>query len=153
LTVARGDPIPAIYAVNLPVTTAVADRAGREIWGYNKFVAAIDVKRNGKKFLTTLCDPENESICSLEGLRGASVPVPPTDMLTFTLLEGRVIKTVIRMLTPFHASNGDSFVFKVGTSSHPMANNLRTLALDGARPVTVQYADLFQALLFPGRAL
>ena len=34
-----------------------------------------------------------------------------------------------------------------------MTNNLRTLALDGARPVLVKYADPFQALLFPGRAL
>jgi hypothetical protein len=38
-----GDPIPGNYVINLPVTTAVANRAGREIWGYNKFVAAIDV--------------------------------------------------------------------------------------------------------------
>ena len=41
---APGDPIPANYVVDLPVTTAVANRAGREIWGYNKFVAAIDVR-------------------------------------------------------------------------------------------------------------
>jgi hypothetical protein len=34
-----------------------------------------------------------------------------------------------------------------------MAKNLRTLALDRSRPVPVQYADPFQALLFPGRAL
>jgi hypothetical protein len=27
------------------------------------------------------------------------------------------------------------------------------LKLDGARPVLVQYADPFQALLFPGRAV
>jgi hypothetical protein len=34
-----------------------------------------------------------------------------------------------------------------------MAKNLLTLALDRACPVQVQYADAFQALLFPGRAL
>jgi len=28
-----GDPVPANYVVDLPVTTAVANRAGREIWG------------------------------------------------------------------------------------------------------------------------
>jgi hypothetical protein len=153
LAAAPGDPIPANYVVNLPVTTVVASRVGREIWGYNKFVAAIDVNSDGKKFSTILRDTENEMIGALEGRRGASVPAPPTDILTFTLLKGRVIKTLIRVLMPFHASSGDSFVFKIGTSRHPMANNLRTLALDGARPVLVQYADPFQALLFPGRAL
>jgi hypothetical protein len=150
---APGDPIPANYVVDLPVTTAVASRAGREIWGYNKFVAAIDVKSDGKKFSTILRDTENEMICALEGKRGASVPAPPADILTFTLLEGRLIKTVIRVLTPVQASSGDSFVFKTGTSRHPMTNHLRIVELDGARPVLVQYADPFQALLFPGRAL
>jgi hypothetical protein len=153
LAAAPGDPIPANYVVNLPVTTAVANRAGREIWGYNKFVAAIDVKSEGKKFSTILRDSENVLVGALEGRRGASIPTPPTDILTFTLLNGRVIKTVIRVLTPFHASSGESFVFKVGTSRHPMTNNLSTVALDGARPVLVQYADPLQALLFPGRAL
>ena len=153
LAAAPGDPIPANYVVNLPVTTAVANRAGREIWGYNKFVAAIDVKSEGKKFSTILRDSENVLVGALEGSRGASIPTPPADILTFTLLNGRVIKTVIRVLTPFHASSGASFVFKVGTSRHPMTNNLSTVALDGARPVLVQYADPLQALLFPGRAL
>ena len=153
LAAAPGDPIPANYVVNLPVTTAVANRAGREIWGYNKFVAAIDVKSEGKKFSTILRDTENVLVGALEGSRGASIPTPPADILTFTLLNGRVIKTVIRVLTPFHASSGESFVFKVGTSRHPMTNNLSTVALDGARPVLVQYANPLQALLFPGRAL
>jgi hypothetical protein len=153
LAVAPGDPIPASYVLNLPVTTVVANRAGREIWGYNKFVTPIDVNSDGKKFSTILRDPENEMIGTFEGKRGPSVPAPPVDILTFTLHKGRTIKTLIRVLTPFHASSGDSFVLKVGVSRHPMANNLRTLALDGACPVVIQYADPFQALLFPGRAV
>jgi Acetoacetate decarboxylase (ADC) len=153
LAKAPGDPIPAMYVANLPVTTTVARHAGRELWGYNKFVAAIDVKSDGDNFSTTLNDLENATICAFEGRRGASVPAPPADILTFSLLNGRLIKTVIRVLTPFHASGGEAFVLKVGTSRHPMTNNLRILELDGARPVLVQYADPFQALLFPGRAL
>ena len=150
---APGDPIPANYVANLPVTTAVANRAGREIWGYNKFIAAIDVKSEGRKFSTILRDTDNALVGTLEGTRGASVPTPPTDILTFTLLGGKLIKTVVRVLTPFHTSSGESFVFKVGTSRHPMTSNLRIVALDGARPVLVHYADPLQALLFPGHAL
>ena len=54
LALAPGDPIPANYVVDLPVTTAVANRAGREIWGYNKFVAAIDVKERRQDVLDVL---------------------------------------------------------------------------------------------------
>ena len=150
---APGDPIAASYVVYLPVTTAVACRAGREIWGYNKFVAAIDVKSEGRTFSTVLRDEGHEIICGLEGRRDASVPAPPTDIVTFTLQQGRLIKTLIRVPTSSFASSGDSFLFKVGTSKHPMADNLRTLALDGARPVLVYYTNPFQALLFPGQAI
>jgi hypothetical protein len=148
---APGDPTPANYVVNLPVTTASACRIGREIWGYNKFVAAIDVNSDGNRFSTILRDAENEMICTMEGERGASVPAPPSDILTFTVLEGRLIKTDIQVLTPFLASSGQGFVFKIGPSKHPMASNLRTVGLDGARPVVVQYANPLQVLLFPGR--
>ncbi len=153
LSLAPGDRVPAIYVTNLPVTTALANRAGREIWGFNKFVAAIDIKRDGKTFSATVRDPENITIAVLEGSRGASVPAPPTDILTFSLLKGRVIKTHIEVQSPLHVGGGDGFVLKVGTSDHPMAKNLRTLALDGKRPVLVQYADPAQALLFPGVAI
>jgi hypothetical protein len=150
---APGDPIAASYVVHLPVTTAVANRAGREIWGYNKFVAAIDVKSEGRIFSTVLRDSGHEIIGALEGWRGASIPAPAADILTFSLLQGRLMKTVIRVLTPSFASSGDGLLFKVGSSSHPMANNLRALALDGARPAIVHYTNTFQALLFPGQAL
>ena len=150
LTLAPGDPIPASYVLNLPVTTAAANRAGREIWGYNKFVTPIDVDSDGKKFSTILRDPENEMIGTLEGRRGPSIPAPPNDILTFTLLGGRTIKTQIQVLTPFRASSGDSFVLKVGTSRHPMANNLRTLALDGARPVLVTVCRPVSVIVVPG---
>jgi hypothetical protein len=148
---APGDPIAANYVVNLPVTTAVANRAGQEIWGYNKFIAAIDITSNGKTFSAVLRDCDNEEICALEGERGTSVPAPPTDILTFTLHRGRLTRTVIRVLTPSLASSGDGFVFKVGTSKHPMTSNLRAIAIDGAHPALIHYTYPFQALLFPGR--
>jgi hypothetical protein len=153
LATASGDPAPASYVVNLPVNTAFANRAGREIWGYNKFVADIEFKNDGRNFSATLHDHEKALICSLEGKRGPSVPLPPTDILTFSVLEGTLIKTLIRLLTPLQLGNGDSFLLKVGPSDHQMARNLRALALDGARPVLLQYADPAQSLLFAGRLL
>jgi hypothetical protein len=150
---APGDPVPAIYVANLPVTTAAANRAGREIWGYNKFVAAIQVRRDGNNFSTILRDTDGAAICTFEGSFGALVQAPPTDIVTFTQLDGKLLKTLIQVLTPARVGSGEGFMLSVGTSRHPMAKNLRTLGLDGARPVGVNYSDPFQALLFPGRAL
>ena len=151
--VAPGDRTPALYVASLPVTTALASRAGREIWGYNKFVAPIDVQRDRKRFSTILRDPANIPILTFAGTRAASIPIPPADVPTFSVLGGRVIRTVIRPMTPFQISGGEGFVLKVGESGHPMADNLRTLALDEAHPALVQYADPLQFLLFPGGVL
>jgi Acetoacetate decarboxylase (ADC) len=151
--VAPGDRIPALYVSDLPVTTTLAHRAGREIWGYNKFVAPIDVQGDSKALSTRLRDPDDAIILTLEGARLASIPTPPADVPTFSMLGGRAIRTIIRPMTPFQLGSGDGFVLNVGKSTHPMAERLRTLALDDARPALVQYADPLQFLLFPGGAL
>lgn len=153
LTTARGDPIPAWYVTNLPVTTAAANRAGREIWGFNKFVTAIEVERERNDFRTIVHDPGNAKILTLQGTSNASVPAPPADVLTFSYLSGKLLKTIVRVMTPFKVSGGDNFVLNVGSSTHSMADNLRTLGLDGARPVLLQSVDPFQSLLFPGQVV
>ena len=153
LSVAPQDPAPAIYVADLPVTTEAANRAGQELWGYNKFVTNIEVKGEGKHFSAIVHDQQNGLISSLEGTRGVSVPVAPTDIYSFSLLEKKIIKTFVQVPTPWHASSGEGFLLKVGDSTHRMAGHLRTLGLDRARPVLVQYADPFQSLLFPGTAL
>ena len=153
MAAAPGDPSPAQYVVNLPVSTPLANRAGREIWGYNKFVAAIDIRGHGDIFSTTLSDLDGALIGSFEYKRGAVVSSPPQDIITFTLLNGKVIRTRIQVFTPFQAGGGEGFAVTIGGSKHPMAKNLRTLALGGGSPETVLYANPFQALLFPGRSL
>src|SRR5260370_2552508 len=153
LAVAPQDPAPAIYVADLPVTTEVANRAGQELWGYNKFVTGIAIKGEGKQFSAIIHDPQNGLISSLEGARGVSVPVAPTDLYSFSLLQKKFIKTFVQVPTPWHASDGQGFLMRVGDSTHRMAGHLRTLGLNGARPVLVQYADPFQSLLFPGTVL
>src|SRR2546426_6596054 len=95
LSVAPQDPAPAIYVADLPVTTEAANRAGQELWGYNKFVTNIEIKGDGKQFSTIVHDPHGGLISSLEGTRGVSVPVAPTDIYSFSLLEKKIIKTFV----------------------------------------------------------
>jgi hypothetical protein len=151
--VAPDDPVPALYVANLPVTTASANRIGREIWGFNKFVTQIDVEFSGRNFSAMACDPAGATILTLKGTRGACVQTPPADVLTFSTLGGKVLKTIVRVMTSFQVGSGENFMLNVGSSAHPMAINLRSLALDGARPALLQYIDPFQSLLFPGQVV
>jgi Acetoacetate decarboxylase (ADC) len=150
---APGDPVPGDYVFNLAVTTATADRAGREVWGYNKFVAGIESVHDADSFSATARDSGNALIWALEGARGASVPMAPDDGFLFSLLGGRIIKTLLRGMAPIEVCAGDRCVVRIGPSRHPMAHNLRKLGLDGARAALVQYADPYQAMLFPGRSI
>jgi Acetoacetate decarboxylase (ADC) len=152
LSTSPKSPVPALYVVHLPVNTALANRAGHEIWGYNKFVAAIDIAEAGARFTMNIRDPDDVAIATFEGTRGASVTMPPNDMVTFSILDGQLMRTVIQMMTPSQLGGG-SFSLKIGESTHPMAASLRALGLDSLSPVLLQYADPFQSLLFPGQAV
>ncbi len=150
---APGDAVPADYVFNLAVTSATANCAGREVWGYNKFLATIEGVHDAENFSMAARDSGNAMIGALEGACGASVPMPPDDEFLFSLLGGRIIKTLLRVMAPVEVCAGDRFVVRIGPSRHPMADNLRKLGLDGARAALVQYADPYQAMLFPGRAV
>jgi hypothetical protein len=152
LATAPQSPVPALYVVHLPVNTALANRAGHEIWGYNKFVASIDIAETDNMFAMTIRDPGGVTIARFNGTRGAAVTMPPNDIVTFSILDGRLIRTVIQMMTPSHIGSGSGFSLQIGESTHPMAANLRSLGLDRLTPVLVQYAEPFQSLLFPGQA-
>ena len=139
------------YVFDLAVTSATANCAGREVWGYNKFLAAIEGAHDGEKFSVTTRDSGGAMIGALEGARGPSVPMPPDDEFLLSLLSGSMIRALLRVVAPVHVCAGDGFAVKVGRSRHPMAENLRKLGLDGARAALVQYADPYQAMLFPGQ--
>ena len=151
LAAAPQSPVPALYVVHLPVDTALANRAGHEIWGYNKFVASIDIADSGNNFSMTISDPDNVMIARFDGTRSASITMPPNDIVTFSILDGQLMRTVIQMMTRSQLGAGSGFSLKTGESTHPMADNLRALGLDNLSPVLVQYADPFQSLLFPGQ--
>ncbi len=145
-------PVPALYVVHLPVNTPEANRAGHEIWGYNKFVAGIDIAESGNAFAMTIRDPDGVTIARFDGTRSASLTMPPNDIVTFSILDGRLMRTVIQMMTPSQLGSGSGFSLQIGESTHPMAENLRFLGLDSLTPVLLQYAEPFQSMLFPGQA-
>ncbi|MDE3175033.1 MAG: acetoacetate decarboxylase family protein [Pseudomonadota bacterium] len=148
--VAPGDDEPALFVLQLPVTTAETDRIGRALWGYPKFVAGIDISGDSRAFSTHLRDGAGAAIAAFEGVFAPLSPSPPTDFATYSMLGDRLLRTRIEALTPFQQGDGAGFSLQVGPSSHPMTQALRALGLDGARPSRVRYADPYQTLLFPG---
>jgi len=139
------------YVLDLPVTTPLANAAGREIWGYPKFVTEIPFAREGRRVETAVLDPDGQgAICTLSGAMGPGIPGPPLSLMTYTLLEGSLIRTHVDVRGTVEAHGAGSVSLRVGSSRHRMAENLRTLGLEEARPLFLMATDRFQSKLWPG---
>jgi hypothetical protein len=140
------------YVVDLPVTTAAANAAGRELWGYPKFVTEIPFQLDGRAIDTGVVDPDDgEMICELEGTLGRGVPAPPMSLMTYSRKDGALYRTHIDVRGVVKACGPGTTRLRVGNSSHRMANNLRRLGLTDARPQLVLVTRRFQSKLHAGR--
>ena len=152
LAVSPKDPAPGVFVTDLPVTQDHTNRAGREIWGFPKIVTEIDIdiSEDGKKFAVAVSTPEAGEICAVSGTRGDSVLLPPSDLFTLTILDGKVLRERVQIVHSANLGSGANFVLKAGKTDHQLAANIRTLGLDGASPLLAQYSPIFQSLLYAG---
>lgn len=142
----------AAYVLDLPVTTPQADAAGREIWGYPKFVTAIPFRAQGRDVACSVEDPDPAGgrVLSLAGRLGPGLPAPPFDLVTYSFLQGGLIRTPIEVRGLLTAHAPGTVRLEVGSSTHRMAANLRRLGLVAARPRLVLRTDRFQSILHGG---
>ena len=164
--------------VELPVTTEAARAAGREIWGYPKFVTGIRVKLDGNQVDATVDDPgvgsekpstshsrpsrtapekeaslapdQTDIIASLGGRVGPGVAVPAISFVNFDTVEGRELRTTIDVRGPARLSLPGTVRLRVGQSGHPMAGLLRDMGLDGGRPFAMMTSERSQSRLPAG---
>ena len=139
------------HVLDLPVTTDLACAGGREIWGFPKFVTDIPFRLDRKKFESSVRDPDGQkSIVSLSGRLSPGLPMPPMSMVLYTHLEEEILRSTVNVRGRVTLRPGHTLRLQVGESHHRMANNLRDLGLDGARPVAVMDTHRFQSRLNAG---
>lgn len=142
------------YVLDLPVTTAAANAAGRELWGFPKFVTDIDYFQAGRHMHMRVADPAgNGDILTFAGNTNPSLRLPPLSVITYSELNGQGLRTPVNVRGAVHTSLGGQLNLQVGSSNHPMAEHLRQLGLNGAKPVLVQFTDHFQSRLNAGQII
>jgi hypothetical protein len=140
------------WVVDLPVTTEAANAAGRELWGYPKFVTSIDFALTGRRFRSTVHDPSgDEAICEIAGEMDGGIRVPSLSLVTFSKLDDTLVRTHVDVRAPTRACRRGDVRLRIGRSSHRMARDLRDLDLDGAHPTMLLVTERFQSLLHAGR--
>ncbi len=141
-----------MYVLDLPVTTAAANAAGRDIWGYPKFITPIPFQLAGRTFDSAVLDPNGEGeICRMSGTFGRGVSTPPLSLMTYSQKTGALVRTEITVRGPAQLCAPGSVVLSVGSSPHIMAERLRSMGLDGARPLVGMVTDQFQSILPEGK--
>ena len=136
------------HVLDLPVTTAFADASGREVYGFPKFVTGIDVDLAGEEVRTVVQAPAGEEpILVLDGRPGPGVPLGAMDLVFYTERAGEVLRTVIEGRGPMRTGFGHGLVLRSGGGDHAMAERVKALGMDGARPTAVQVCRRYEAVL------
>lgn len=142
------------HVVDLPVTSALADAAGRELWGFPKFTTDIDLEVRPHVVRGVVGAPTGEEpILTVEGLPGLGLPLPAMDLVLYPVLAGRLLRTVVNARGRMHTSLGRAVTVRVGLGSHPMADRLAALGLADAHPIAVQVCTHYEAMLHAGEPL
>ena len=142
------------FVLHLPVTTDAADVAGRDIWGLPKFVTAIDVQHTGRGVSVRVADPDSgQPIMTLDGRAGPGIPAPALPVMFYSRLGGQLLRASVngRGRNTLHA--GGQLRLRVGPGRHPMAYTLRSLGMDGRKPLMVLTTHAAQSRLNGGTPL
>ena len=140
------------YILNLPVTTEIAWYGGREFFGYPKFVTKIPFHLDSQAFHGEVLDPNGRDlIVMLSGSLGSGIPAPSMDLVTYSELDGKKLRTIINVRGGVQMRSKGNIRLCVGNSNHEMARNLRDLGLDDQQPLLVQDTHRFQSRLNAGQ--
>lgn len=140
-----------LHVLDLPVTTPQANAAGREIWGFPKFVTTIPFNMQKREFFCAVDDPVGAGeIMRLEGKMGVSLPAQPVSLTLYTLLNRQMLRTHVNARGRSWMAAPGSVRLNVGNSEHAMAERLRRLGLDGAKPFALMWSTAFQSRLNAG---
>lgn len=142
------------HVLDLPVTTEIANAAGRELWGLPKFVTdlpfRLEAGRLGGRFEGRVADPDGgPDIVRLSGRLLPGLPAPGLDLVLYSRRDDAPLRTVVDVSAPSRLAAGAGLRLTVGASAHPMARRLRRLGVEG-RPLLVQYTDRFRSRLNAG---
>lgn len=117
------------YIHQLPVNQPFTLAAGREIWGFPKWMADIDIHTGGPRATCTL-RADGTEILSLSIARGLPVPTRETNLDAYSCTDGIVRRTPWELDAAGTRARPGGARLRLG--NHPLADELRGLGLPKA---------------------
>jgi hypothetical protein len=140
------------YVWHLPVTTEIARLGGVELYGYPKFIADIEFRKEDDQISCHLSENGNKIL----SLRGTVLPVTRgknSKIITYSVINNipLVTNVHINQLEFGESRDKQGATLEFG-SDHSICEGLQNIGLS-ATPILYQYSPLNQAILFAGRNL
>jgi hypothetical protein len=140
------------HILHIPVTSEFSRAAGYELWGYPKIVAPVEHTFSSSFLHSAVADPvTKELIVEVKGKPGFGIPSIPLSLLTYSFVNGKLMKTKVKVRGMMKLRLNHDLRLKVGTSTHAMANDARLLGLDGKKPFLVMDTEKFQSIFYEAR--
>lgn len=130
---------------HLPVTTAIANYAGRTLWGYPKFVADIEYRWRDARRSCALREG-GEDILELEICTRMPARPQRFDAVTYSVLDGELLRTRVSVdgVGLRKLRGGEA---RLALGPHRIGRELAELGLDLARPAEVRWFPTWRAVL------
>jgi len=143
---AKGQPSYGSTFLSLPVTSDAACAAGREIWGYPKYV--VDIQ-------TEFSDEGIHAVQKGEFELNVGPPgwleTPGIPFVLMSVLGGKVIRTIVETGHPLKWGGGNRTELKL-LGSGPTADNIQAMGLAAMKPSFVWRALKMRSILPQGEA-
>ena len=143
----RGPKGRGVYVHHLPVNQEFTLAAGRELWGFPKFLADITIDEKPDRATCTVRH-EGRDVIEITSAPGL-FPLPQPALRTYTYLDGALRATSWRMKGLARAFLGGT---QVQLGSHPIADELRALGLPRKARMT-SAVKRFRAQFDPAQVL
>ena len=142
------------YVLEMPVTIPAARAAGREIWGFPKFLTRIPYKLDGDSFEFGVEDPETgESIIEVKGEMGPGFTASGFDLVSLNNYEDSVLQVITETDAKVKTCLCRRIEVKPGSGNHRMAQNIRDLGLARMKPIAIMSTDNCRSKLNAGRPI
>jgi hypothetical protein len=135
------------WVVTLPVTTSFASAAGRELWGYPKYIAAIDTD-----FATSRARVSLGGELTLECDAGRGLRLPGAPFVTLSRCGERLLRTRVAVHHAVRFGGAGSARLSV-VGDGPTAEVVRRLGLHERRPITAFRTDALRTVLPMGEVV
>jgi hypothetical protein len=142
------------YSIDMPVSTMASLAAGREIWGFPKFITRIPYRLSGDQFEFSVLDPDtDEFIVNVKGEMGIGFQGPAFDFTLFYNYKDTISRAEVEVGSKLKYSTCKKIQVEVGSSQHRMSENIRKLGLQTAQPFSIISSNYLRTLSNPGKPI